>query len=80
MYFDMRVKKDSTGSRTPSRSPGKQKCNYSVNGNSELMAQENDFAENFSSHDFIWNGWHLEGSPLHDSYALQFFIFSIFHL
>lgn len=77
IYFDVRVKKDTKGSSTSSRSPGKQKYNYSVNGNSELMVQENDFAEN-NCHDFIWNVWLLEDSPLHDSNVLHFsYIFQL---
>ena len=36
------------------------------------MVQENDFEENFSSHDFIWNWRQLEDSPLHNNNALLF--------
>lgn len=36
------------------------------------MVQENDFAEKFSTHDFIWNSQQLEDSPLHDNNALHF--------
>lgn len=36
------------------------------------MVWENDFAENFSTHDFIWDWQHLEDSPLDDNSALHF--------